>query len=109
MIIAAAMLTTGCSRETPPNPAVKASGNSGRLAEAERIVKIGWDPPAVAPYRYRISVDDRVVQEIPPPPLNSECGCLLVPVSIPPGAHVVKVVAQSADGGDSIPATLTVQ
>ena len=95
--IAVAVLATGCSPEAPaPKP-------------QERIVKVGWDRPAVAAKSYRIFVDDRVVQEIPPPPVNAECQCLVVSVSVPRGTHTVRVVAYSADGQASIPATLTVQ
>ena len=109
IIIAVAALATGCSREAPPNPEVKAPENRGALPEGERLVKVGWDRPAVAANRYQILVDDRVVQEIPPPPLDAECRCLLVSVSVPQGTHTVKVVAYSAGGRASIPATLTVQ
>jgi len=89
IIVAVAVLTTGCSRE--------------------RIVKIGWDPPPVPAARYQVFVDDRMVKEILPPPVDAACQCLLVSVSVPPGAHVVKVVAHSAEGKASTPATLTVQ
>jgi hypothetical protein len=109
IIIAVAMLATGCSREPPPNPVGKASENAGRPAEAERVLKIGWDPPPVPAARYQVFVDDRMVKEILPPPVDAACQCLLVSVSVPPGAHVVKVVAHSAEGKASTPATLTVQ
>ena len=89
IFITVAVLATGCSRD--------------------RIVKIGWDPPAVAAARYQVLVDDRVVMETPPPPVDAACQCLVVSVSVPPGPHVVKVVAIGADGNASTPATLDVQ
>jgi hypothetical protein len=88
IIMAVAVLAVGCSRE--------------------RMVKVGWDPPAVAADRYQVFVDDRMVKEIPPPPVDAACQCLVVSVPVPTGTHVVKVVAYSAEGRSSVPATLTV-
>jgi hypothetical protein len=81
-------MTTGCSRE--------------------RIV-LGWDRPVVVPDRYRVFVDDRLVQEIPPPPLNPVCHCLTISFSVSRGPHTIQVVAYNVRGGISPPATLTVQ
>ena len=89
IIIAVAVLAASCSRE--------------------RIVKLGWDPPAVPVDRYDVFIDDHKVREILPPPLDAACHCLLVWVPVPQGTHVVKVVAYNAEGRASIPATLTVQ
>jgi hypothetical protein len=100
IIIAVAVLATGCSREPERDQPVQ---------ESVRIVKLGWDPPAVAVDRYQVFVDDHMVQETPPPPVDAACQCLLVSVPVPPGTHIVKVVAYGAGGRASIPATLTVQ
>ena len=88
--VAVAALATGCSRE--------------------RIVKVGWDPPAQMPDRYLILVDDKLVREIPPPSINAECRCLIALVSVPRGRHTIKVVASTSRGGNSAPsAAVTVQ
>jgi hypothetical protein len=100
IVVAVAVLATGCSREPERGQPVDGS---------VRIVKLGWDPPAVAAHRYQVLVDDHMVQETPPPPVDAACQCLLVSVPVPQGTHIVKVVAYSADGHASIPATLTVQ
>jgi hypothetical protein len=63
-----------------------------------RTVKLEWDAPAVAPTGYRISVDDHVVMDIPPPPVDPSCKCLKVSLPVPSGTHTVKVVAYSPFG-----------
>ena len=89
-IIAVAALATGCARD--------------------RIVKIGWDSPAVAPYAYGIVIDAHLVREIPPPPLDVACQCLMVAVPVPRGPHTVQVIAYNAKGDASAPsATLMVR
>jgi hypothetical protein len=100
IIVAVAVLATGCSREREPSRPVQ---------ESARIVKLGWDPPAVAADHYQVLVDDQMVRETPPPPVDAACQCLLVSVTVPLGTHIVKVVAYTADGRASVPATLTVQ
>ena len=76
----------------------------------DRIVKVGWDPPAVAPDRYWILIDGAVVREIPPPPLNDECRCLMVSVLVPRGPHTLQIVAYSVRDGASAPsASVTVR
>ena len=88
--VAVAALVAGCSRE--------------------RIVKVGWDPPARTPDRYLILLDDKVVREIPPPSINPECRCLIAWVSVPRGRHTIMVVASTSKGGRSAPsAAVTVQ
>ena len=88
-IVAVAAFATGCSRE--------------------RTVKIGWDPPAVAPDRYRIFVDDRLAQEIKPPPLSAACQCLTASVTVSRGPHRIEVVAYSLRGGASPAAVITIR
>jgi hypothetical protein len=89
VIVAVATLATACSRE--------------------QIVKVAWDRPAVAPDRYRIFVDEHLVQEIPPPPVSAACHCLTASVSVPRGPHTIQIVAYNFRGGSSPPATLTVR
>jgi len=78
VVMAVLALATGCSRE--------------------RIVKVGWDPLAVAPDGYRIFLDDREVRNLPPELLDPACQCLLASVPVPGGKHVVSVVAYSRLG-----------
>ena len=73
-----------------------------------RTVKIGWDPPAVRPYGYRILVDDAVVMDITPPPFDGECQCLSATVSVPRGRHTVTVVAYNHEGRVSPPSAVLV-
>lgn len=102
-MIAVAVLAAGCSRE--PNTQSVETGSPS----TSRIVKVGWDPPDVAAHRYQVFVDDRWVQEISTPVVDAVCKCLVASVPVPPGSHVVKVVAYGSEGQASVPATLTVQ
>lgn len=74
-----------------------------------RAVKVGWDPPHVAPDGYRILIDDRVVQDIPPPPLDRRCNCLTATVRVPAGRHTVSVVAYDRGGTSRPSASVVVQ
>ena len=103
IVVAFAVLAAGCSRE--PNTQSVESGSSS----TPRMVKVGWDPPEVPASRYQVFVDDRWVQETSAPAVDAACKCLVVSVPVPPGEHVVKVVAYSSEGQASVPATLTVQ
>jgi hypothetical protein len=102
IVVAFAVLAAGCSRE--PNTRSVDGGSSS----TPRMVKVGWDPPEVPASRYQVFVDDRRVQEISTPVVDAACKCLVVSVPVPPGQHVVKVVAYSSEGQASVPATLTV-
>jgi hypothetical protein len=73
-----------------------------------RTVKIGWDVPATLPDGYRVLVDDRVVMEIPPPPIDDNCHCLTVAVTVPRGEHTLSVVAYNRDGATRQSASLVV-
>jgi len=103
IVVGVAVLAAGCSRE--PNTQSAESGSSS----TPRMVKVGWDPPEVPAQRYQVFVDDRRVQETSAPALDAACKCLVVSVPVPPGEHVVKVVAYSSEGRASVPATVTVQ
>lgn len=72
-----------------------------------RTIKLAWDAPAVSPAGYRILVDDRVVMDIPPPPLDPTCNCLSVAVPVGRGPHSIKVVAYSPYG-ESPPSAVVV-
>ena len=72
-----------------------------------RTVKLAWDAPTVIPSGYRILVDDKVVMEIPPPPVDPSCKCLTVGVPVAPGPHTLKVVAHGPLG-DSPPSAVAV-
>jgi hypothetical protein len=72
-----------------------------------RMVKLAWDQPAVAPLGYRILVDDHVVLDIPPPPLDPSCKCPTVTVPVPRGQHTVAVIAYN-QFGNSAPSAVTV-
>jgi hypothetical protein len=67
-----------------------------------RTVKLEWDAPAGSPTGsptgYRILVDDKLVMDIPPPPVDPSCKCLRVSLPVPTGTHTVKVVAYSPFG-----------
>jgi hypothetical protein len=90
LLIAMALLTAGC-RPT-------------------RTVTIGWDAPANVPDRYRVLVDDRVVLDIVPPPLDDRCNCLPVSVPVPArGHHTIRVVAYNRRGAAATSADLIVQ
>ena len=103
IVVAFAVLAAGCSRE--PNTQSVDGGSSS----TPRMVKVGWDPPEVPARRYQVFVDDRWVQELSMPEVDDACKCLAVSVPVPPGQHVVKVVAYGPEGQSSVPATLTVQ
>jgi hypothetical protein len=72
-----------------------------------RTVKLGWDVPAVLPAGYRILVDDAVVRDIPPPPVDPSCRCFTVSIPVPDGPHTVKVVAYN-EFGSSAPSAVAV-
>src|SRR5262245_6648366 len=69
-------------------------------------VKIAWDAPVTAPKGYRILLDDQVVKDIPPPPLDSSCSCPTVSLTVLPGPHKITVVAYN-EFGDSTPSAIT--
>src|SRR5215468_1117156 len=73
----------------------------------ERTVKIAWDAAVPMPTGYKVLVDDRVVMEIPPPPLDPSCSCPTVSVPVPQGQHTIKVVAIN-QYGQSAPSAVTV-
>src|SRR5262245_12006975 len=73
-----------------------------------RNVRIGWDVPAVAPKGYRILLDEIVVSEIAPPPLDPSCSCPTVTVQVPPGQHTIKIIAFN-EAGQSTPASVTIE
>jgi hypothetical protein len=73
----------------------------------ERTVKLAWDAPAVSPAGYRILVDDQIVMDIPPPPLDPSCNCPTAVVPVGRGTHTVKVIAYSTYG-DSPPSAVIV-
>jgi hypothetical protein len=58
-----------------------------------RTVMIGWDVPAETPDGYKIMVDDKLMRDIPPPPIDASCNCLKVAVQLPSGQHTVSVIA----------------
>ena len=72
-----------------------------------RTVKLAWDAPAVMPTGYKILVDDQVVMNVPPPPVDPSCKCLTLEVPVPGGSHTLKVVAYSP-AGDSPPSAIAV-
>lgn len=72
-----------------------------------RTVTLAWDAPAVPPVGYRIMVDDQLVMDIPPPPLDPECKCPTVAVPVGRGTHTVKVIAYSP-AGESPPSAVVV-
>jgi hypothetical protein len=88
LLIAVAVLAMGCS--------------------STRTVKVGWDVPAVAPDGYRIFIDEWVVMEIPPPPVDRTCDCLMVSLPVPRGRHLIRVLAYNRNGA-STAASITVQ
>jgi hypothetical protein len=89
--------------------AVIAAGALAASCARERTVKIGWDQPAVMPDRYRIFVDEQMVKEIPPPPVDVGCRCLQASVVVARGSHTIKVIAYDFRNGASPAATLTVR
>jgi len=82
-------------------------GLAAAACRPSRTVKIAWDPPATPPAGYRILIDDRVVLEIAPPPLDPSCSCPTVAVQVPKGEHTLKVVAFNRYG-ESEPSAITV-
>ena len=75
-----------------------------------KTVTIGWDPPSTEPDGYRVLVDDQIVLDIPPPPVDPACRCLKVEVRMPTrGRHSVSVVAYTLRGGVSERASLAVE
>lgn len=80
---------------------------SAPACQPTRTVKLAWDQPPVAPEGYRILVDDRIVLDIAPPPVNPACKCLEISVPVTSGQHTLKVVAYNANGSSS-PSVVTV-
>jgi hypothetical protein len=72
----------------------------------DRTVKVAWDAPAGVVTGYRILVDDHVVLNIPPPPLDPSCKCPTVTVPVPPGEHTITVIAYN-QSGQSAPSAIT--
>jgi hypothetical protein len=70
----------------------------GAACRPSRTIKLIWDAPDVLPNGYRIVVDDAVVMDVPPPPVDPSCKCLTVSVAVPKGPHTVKVVAYNQFG-----------
>jgi len=68
-------------------------------------IKLAWDPPAAAPKGYRVLLDDQVVMDIPPPPLDPSCSCQTVTVTVPRGPHKIAVIAYN-EFGESAPSAL---
>ena len=75
--------------------------------QPQRMVKIAWDAATPPPTGYKILVDDRVVMDIPPPPLDPSCSCPTVSVPVPAGPHTIKVIAVNAYG-QSAPSAIAV-
>ena len=74
-----------------------------------RTIKLIWDAPDVLPSGYRIVVDEGVVMDIPPPPVDPSCKCLTVSVAVPKGPHTVKVVAYNQFGSSPPSAVAVIQ
>lgn len=86
-------------------PACRSKSESS--AKETRTVKLAWDAPLETPSGYRVLVDDVVILDIPPPPLDPACQCLTASVAVPRGPHTVKVVAYNPLGV-SPPSAVTV-
>ena len=71
---------------------------AGVACRPARTIKVAWDAPTTAPTGYRILVDDQVVMQILPPPLDPSCSCPTVSVPLPPGEHTITVVAYNEFG-----------
>jgi hypothetical protein len=69
-------------------------------------IKLAWDPPGTIPKGYRVLLDDQVVMDIPPPPLDLSCSCQSVTVTVPRGPHKIAVIAYN-EFGDSAPSAIT--
>jgi len=74
---------------------------AGAACRRARTIKVAWDAPTTAPTGYKILVDDQVVMQIPPPPLDPSCSCPAVSVPVPPGEHTITVVAYNQFGQSS--------
>ena len=79
---------------------------SGPACKPSNTIKLAWDPPNPVPKGYRILLDDQVVKDIPPPPLDKSCKCPTVSVEVPPGPHKITVVAYN-ENGESAPSAIT--
>ena len=79
---------------------------AGVACRPSRTVKIAWDAPASAPTGYKILIDDQVVMQIPPPPLDPSCSCPAVSVPVPSGEHTITVIAYN-EFGQSAPSAIT--
>jgi hypothetical protein len=94
-------------RFVPRSAAILAALLTITACRPARTIKLEWDAPTVAADGYRILLDDRVLMEIPPPPVDPSCRCLRVSVSVPRGRHTLKVIAYNAFG-NSPPAAIAV-
>jgi hypothetical protein len=79
---------------------------AGVACRQSRTVRIAWDAPVAAPTGYKILIDDEVVMEILPPPLDPSCSCLAVSVPVQRGEHTITVIAYN-QFGQSAPSTIT--
>ncbi len=70
-----------------------------------RTVKLAWDAPASQPVGYKILIDNQLVMNVPPPPVDPSCRCLSVTVAVPAGSHTISVIAFN-QFGDSPPAAV---
>ena len=68
-------------------------------------MKLAWDAPNPVPKGYRILLDDQVVKDIPPPPLDGSCSCPTVSLTVPRGPHKITVVAYN-QFGESAPTAI---
>ena len=94
-------------RFIPRSAAVLATLLTFTACTHDRKISLEWDAPQTAPAGYRILVDERVLMNIPPPPVDPACRCLKVSVSVPRGRHTLKVIAYNAFG-DSPPSAVAV-
>jgi len=79
---------------------------SGPACKPSNTIKLAWDAPNPVPKGYRILLDDQVIKDIPPPPLDKSCSCPTVSVTVPPGQHKITVVAYN-EAGESAPSAIT--
>jgi hypothetical protein len=79
---------------------------SGPGCKPSNTIKLAWDPPNPVPKGYRILLDDQVIKDIPPPPLDRSCKCPTVSVTVPPGPHKITVVAYN-EFGEGAPSAIT--
>lgn len=74
---------------------------------------LAWDAPAPPiPDGYRIYLTDvplrvdgvvrKLIFDGPPPPVTEPCHCFMVKVKIPPGQHIIELVAYTTFSGERI-------